>query len=300
MKYNQLQKKVEEFASIKNTFSFEQKEYVIKLSGKPVSRNGGEPKTDLFILAENIKDKSTKEFKISFKKTNADFLENKITKITAESLFGEEWFNILTEPLKKITDKIKEKKIVTVSFNKHGNVKEKSITAGWRVDLTNKNSGKLVEKITLTKEQKRNLYAGTNLTEEKRNATINKEIVKDSGVVNYICIIDDAENLQEIFDNVIAIDEFLEQDKGEIFLACKASNIWFERDKRREGNRSLGIYLDWFVNISEKLDYNIVYNEPLEKRTDDVIAKLDTAIKKLNIENFIDLKNVLETSINFY
>ena len=57
---------------INNSFSFNNNKYTILNSGKPVCANG-EPKTDIYVLAESGIDKI--EIKISFKKKNADFLE---------------------------------------------------------------------------------------------------------------------------------------------------------------------------------------------------------------------------------
>lgn len=57
----------------------------------------GEPKTDIYVLAKDEKD-ITREFKISYKKPNADFLENKTSAERAELLFGSHWKNIVIDP----------------------------------------------------------------------------------------------------------------------------------------------------------------------------------------------------------
>lgn len=57
-------------------FVFQEKNYKIILSGKPTCHKG-EPKTDIYILAESSSDKV--EIKISYKKENADFIENKMS-----------------------------------------------------------------------------------------------------------------------------------------------------------------------------------------------------------------------------
>ena len=56
-------------------FEFEDRKYVVELSGKPTCHKG-EPKTDIYVLAKSSLDE--KEIKISQKKENADFIENKI------------------------------------------------------------------------------------------------------------------------------------------------------------------------------------------------------------------------------
>ena len=75
-------------------FVFQEKNYKIILSGKPTCHKG-EPKTDIYILAESASDKA--EIKISYKKENADFIENKMSADRAEQLFGENWVNIIEQ-----------------------------------------------------------------------------------------------------------------------------------------------------------------------------------------------------------
>ena len=75
-------------------FYFENKLYTVEITGKPTCRRG-EPKTDIFIGASSNSG-GFKEFKISFKKHNADFLENKTNAERAEQLFGREWSNIIS------------------------------------------------------------------------------------------------------------------------------------------------------------------------------------------------------------
>ena len=56
-------------------FIMRNQEYEVILSGKPTCYSG-EPKTDIYILARSM-DGHQEEVKISFKQSNADFLENK-------------------------------------------------------------------------------------------------------------------------------------------------------------------------------------------------------------------------------
>ena len=69
-------------------FNYEGIDYTVQVSGKPTCAKG-EPKTDIYIQAINQRNIS-KEFKISFKKENADFLENKTNAERAEQLLGDD------------------------------------------------------------------------------------------------------------------------------------------------------------------------------------------------------------------
>ena len=60
---------------------YKNREYEIIEAGKPTCPYG-EPKTDIYVLVEN--DFGTEEIKISYKKENADFLENKTNAERAE------------------------------------------------------------------------------------------------------------------------------------------------------------------------------------------------------------------------
>ena len=69
------------FMTEETEFVFQNKKYKVILSGKPTCHKG-EPKTDIYILAESEYDKV--EIKISYKKENADFIENKMSNILTD------------------------------------------------------------------------------------------------------------------------------------------------------------------------------------------------------------------------
>ena len=70
-------------------FIFSNEAYVVLKSGKP-RPVAGECKTDLYILARQVKTNEKKEIKISIKKENYEFIENKISLETATDIFGKE------------------------------------------------------------------------------------------------------------------------------------------------------------------------------------------------------------------
>ena len=69
--------------------------YVVEEADKPTC-SFGEPKTDIYVLLFN--GRQEQELKISYKKENADFLENKTNSQRAEQLFGPEWREIIEIP----------------------------------------------------------------------------------------------------------------------------------------------------------------------------------------------------------
>ena len=75
--FGEAERRILGFMSEGTEFVFEGKEYAVVLSGKPTCRKG-EPKTDIYILAES--DEGDIEIKISYKKENADFIENNLLK----------------------------------------------------------------------------------------------------------------------------------------------------------------------------------------------------------------------------
>ena len=71
-------------------FNFKGENYRLLERAKPRGQtSGGEPKTDLYLLAQNIKTKSNLELKISFKQKNYDFLENKTSLERAKQILGQ-------------------------------------------------------------------------------------------------------------------------------------------------------------------------------------------------------------------
>ena len=143
-------------------FVFQEKEYKVLLSGKPTCYKG-EPKTDIYILAESSSDEV--EIKISYKKENA------------EQLFGDDWANIIKQSTTSISDRFEERMLIYK--NKFKRTEKGAITLGWKFELLNKNSGDLSGKMLLTEEQVIDVYAGSNLSDDKRNAMVAGQVIEN-------------------------------------------------------------------------------------------------------------------------
>lgn len=92
------------------TFIFQGQKYTVINSGKPTCRKG-EPKTDIYVEAQS-ESGDTIEIKISYKKENADFIENKTNAERAKALFGDEWSDIIINATESIRRVFETKKLI--------------------------------------------------------------------------------------------------------------------------------------------------------------------------------------------
>jgi len=277
-------------------FSFKDQEYSILKIGKPTPRSG-ECKTDIYILAiDNNSNK--KEFKISIKQNNADFLENKMTIERAKKIFGEDASNLLMRSTEKIKCAFENDFLINLA--KYKRTEPNCIKIGWKFELVNKISGEKSSLLELSREQKIDIYAGTNLSIEKRNSKVNYEVIEDSGVANYILEVHSLiEDLNFYLDKMLEIEEFAEQQN--IYFACKAINYRVNFDKW-DGNRPLAVYCNWFINDYNKLDVEIIYNNPLKVKADAIGNNIRHILKTigLNRDNFPEIKNMISDKVKMY
>jgi hypothetical protein len=273
-------------------FVFDGEKLKILKIGKP-SPARGECKTDVYILAinENLEEK---EIKISIKQSDADFLENKMSLERAIEIFGIEAKSILIESIKSVEDTFS--KDFLVYFKKHIRTEEKCIKIGWKFELINKSGVNRSGKIELTREQKINVYAGSNLSKEKKDSKVKGEVIIDSGVANYILEVENCNNnLSYYINNLLPIEEYAE--KQNIYFACKAINYRAQKDKW-DGNRPLSVYIDWRLEDGVvKADF--VMDKPLEIKADKIGFNIRKILQELNIDvnNFDQLENFLELNI---
>lgn len=262
-------------------FTFRNNNYKVILSGKPTCHKG-EPKTDIYILAESVSDRV--EIKISYKKENADFIENKMSAERAEQLFGSDWANIIEQSTMAISDRFAERMLIYK--NKFKRTEKGAITLGWKFELLNKNSGELSGKMLLTEEQVINVYAGGNLADDKRNAMVVGKVVENSGVANYILMDENVHSAQDVIDKMVPIEEYVKAHP-DIYFACKALN-YRTFAKKWDGDRPLSVQVFW--NAEEnKLVLELVYDMPLTIKGNEVANRLLKYMEKLNIKTTDDI-----------
>ena len=288
-----------------SSFSFEGKKYKVEKAGKPTCEKG-EPKTDIYIRAfdENA---TKKEFKISYKQENADFLENKTNAERAAQIFGENWSEIISNATREIEDKFFHRP--TVFKKASGKTEEGCITLGWKYELLNKKSGDLSAEVLLTDEQTIDVYAGTHLGIEKRHSKIGNEIIYDSGVANYL-LFKNPESLktaQDVIDNIISIEEYVKKEQPKIYFACKALNLRTKRvdeegklDPKYDGNRPLSVYIEWSKK-DDVLHADFVFDRPLQNGGDYAFDMLRKTLIELGVmtTDDIDESNV-DDSVNIF
>lgn len=262
---------------------FKNRTLKVKEADKPTCSHG-EPKTDIYVLAED--NVGSEEIKISYKKKNADFLENKTNAERAEQLFGSNWRGIIEEATGDIRDKFEKR--TRIYKEKISRTEKGAITLGWKFELMNKLSGNLSGRMKLNFEQVCDVYAGTNLSDEKRNAYVNGRIISESGVANYILITDNVNSAQEVIDKMISIKEYVEMNP-DIYFACKALNYRTFAEKY-DGNRPLAVQVDWYVK-DEKLKSDLIFDHPLERNGDEMAKQLLRCLHYLKIRNTDDINS---------
>lgn len=138
----------------------------------------------------------------------------------------------------------------------------------------------------LNREQIIDVYAGTNLTEEKKNAIVDNKEIYNSGIANFI-LFEDAPiaTAQDAINSLIPIHDYVDQHP-DIYFACKALNYRTFVNKY-DGNRPLAVYVKWFVE-NQKLDYKLCFNSPLTP-ANGVYQDLKNALNLLKVKNTADL-----------
>lgn len=280
--FGDAEKRILAYFKLGTQFNFKGKVFEVVNAGKPTCAHG-EPKTDIYILAKSGSEEE--EIKISYKKENADFLENKTNSDRAEQLFGANWREVIKSSTESIKSEFDERPVIYKEGK--GRTEKGAITLGWKFELLNKPGGDLSGKMNLTKQQVYDVYAGTNLSTDKKNANVNGYEISNSGVADYILVIDNANSAQEVIDRMISIRDYILEHPN-IYFACKALNYRTFKEKY-DGDRPLSVQVDWTVRAG-KLSYDLVFDHPLEMNGNETARRLLACMKKLNIKNTDDVK----------
>ena len=138
----------------------------------------------------------------------------------------------------------------------------------------------------LTEQQVIDVYSGSNLSEDKRNAYIDGKMIENSGVANYILMEEDISSAQDIINKMIPIKEYVKMHP-DIYFACKALNYRSFAEKW-DGNRPLSVQVKWSEE-QRKLVPELIYNRPLVVKGNEVAERLLRYMKKLNIKTTDDI-----------
>lgn len=272
--------------------NFKGEHYMVKEAGKPTCLHG-EPKTDIYVLLSN--GNHEEEVKISYKKENADFLENKTNSERAEQLFGPQWRDIIIESTSSISNKFLER--VLVYKEGLGRTEKGAITLGWKFELLNKPGGNLSGLMNLSSQQVYDVYAGTNLSKDKRNAVVNGRAVRNSGVADFILMTDSVGSAQEVIEKMIPIEKYIKVHP-KIYFACKALN--YRTFKRKyDGDRPLSVQVEWKI-VDGKLTSDLVFDQPLEMNGEEMANRLLNCLRKLSIDTTDDINEQNSDMRNVY
>lgn len=274
-------------------FSYEGDRYKVTMVEKPQ----GETKTDFYIQARNIEQKNDKIFKISYKKPNYSFVENKIRVDRAKEIFGKEWKSILEKDIIKSfshdDNKIFKKKNPNESLQESfltfpliDRVKKK-IVLGFRFEIesVSQAGGRLLSApIKMNIADK--VYWGKG-SENKAIKVGGKEIL-GSGVPDYILVQDpnEIETAQDIFDRLENIQEYSKNNSKMRATFLSQYYRWHDKKEKwvTEGfSRMFAVWVEWKV-INKKISGRIVFDKPLEKRAGDVISDLQKCMVELGID----------------
>jgi len=265
-----------------NTFTYRGDCFTILNSGKPTCMKG-EPKTDIYVEAKSEYGDII-EIKITYKKENADFIENKTNAVRAKALFGDDWENIIMQATESIRDVFENKKLIYKSAA--ARTERGAITLGWKYELLNKTGGGLSGLVELTREQIIDVYAGTHISKDKRDARVNGVIIKNCGIANFILMNDSVKTTQEIIDSLYTIEDYVDMYPT-VYFACKALNYRTFYNKY-DGNRPLSVYVDWYVENGQ-LCHNLVFDSPLSVGGNEVADNLIVALNELGIDTTDDI-----------
>lgn len=292
-KFGDTERKIKDLFLQAKNFSYECREYAVLKCGKPVVSKG-ECKTDIYVLAQD-EIGCQKEFKISIKQNDADFLENKISLNRAVEILGNNAQTIIEKSIAKIKKSFEDDYLVY--FNPYKRTEALCLKIGWKFEFINKMGGERSGIIDLTEQQKIDIYAGTNLSSDKKNSSVNGQTIVNSGVANYIITVDaEDQNLDYYLAKMQLIENFAKVQK--IYFACKALNYRVNKNKW-DGDRPLSVYVDWSLDENRKLQGKLNFEKPLSVKGNIIGTNIKKILTTLGIDknNFNELKKYLHDNV---
>jgi hypothetical protein len=272
------------------SFVIDKDTYTIIESGKP-KPSSGECKSDLYILTKNNKIK--KEFKVSIKLSNHEFLENKTNSERAEEILGFDWSKIISESTLSIKDLFPKNELIIYS-NKHNSY---TLKLGWKFEIFNDTTRALKVSPNLSHQQKIEVLSGQNLPNNKKDALVNGVIIKDSGVADYILEVQDENHifnldLDSIISMIVPISIFA-RNMSNMNFGFTALNYRSDKDKW-DGDRPLAVWVDWKLK-NDKLCGQIKFDNPLTIKGNEIGNNLKVLLNELGIKkNKIGYEELIE------
>lgn len=262
--YSKLEQKIINVFKKDQIFNYLGETYNVITVDKPRPIKG-ECKTDVYIAAENIKNKQVIEVKLSVKKeSNSEFLENKINEERAFNIFGENWKHIFINQIRKIYDRFANRPLIYLE--KDYPTQANSITLGWKAEISSRNRELAVELPLNKVEINKYILKGENLVKEKKDSFVDGNVIQNSGVADYIIYTEEKliSSAQYIIDNMKKIDEFEIENAYLIFTANNYRPLDdIEYDGKTDSDRTLALAVKWTIE-NERLTPEFLINEPLK------------------------------------
>ena len=284
----------------KSEFDYQGKRYKIVINEKP----SPETKTDFYILAEHLqsKKKITKEFKISYKTEKYGFLENKLTAERSEKIYGKNWEKIIKKQImQKNSFEVNQcwlKKSPCTSLKENFrdfpvvNFKNLGVVLGWRIEIEDLHAPKVGRRL-LSGKIKGNIINqilwGKGCSTEMRDAKIGKEIIKESGIPDYILIKNPEciKTANDVFENIQDIRKHA-KSHNKVRNAFFTQNLTWSKTKgwKTEGDsRSFAVWIKWRA-VKGKLNGRPVLDKPFTKTAKDIQNELWSALEKIGLKKF--------------
>lgn len=223
--FSALETVIQNLFPVGHVFIFQNITYKVLICGKPTCASG-EPKTDIYLKLEDCKTHLQNEVKISVKKDNAEFMENKTSPERAEALLGKDWKSIVINSTLQLQEQFNQRPLIYKSNYKKTELG--AITLGWKFEILTVKSGDLSAAIKLTREQKLDIYSGSSLPPSKKDAFVNGKQITNSGVADFLLYDIDLTTLssaEEVFEKMISIENYLDSYDPQLYFACKALNL---------------------------------------------------------------------------
>jgi len=294
--FSSLEKILQKVFKVGDEFRFENQLHTIKISGKP-SPSRGECKTDLYLSTVDESNKEH-EFKISIKKDDYEFLENKISLDRATEIFGPPASEIISRATRKLKEKFKDSKLI-YPYDKEK--EDFNITLGWKFELFKDTNRKLSCELELDRKQKLDVLCGTNLSEDKKNSSVSGEVIQCSGVANFIAEYPsdlgflEQQSVDYFVSKFESIEGYLDRANVIINGGFTALNYRSDKDKW-DGNRPLAVWVEW-SGVDSQLKCRMIYSDPLTIKGNEVGQKVQDLLSdcKLGVssEDAIQLDDFL-------
>ena len=298
--FSKAEQKIRDIISNSEFFTFEGKKFSPILVSKPVVEGGGgETKTDIYLEAKNLKDKKIHQFKISYKKNNFSFVENKIRKERARMIYGKNWSSIIQKQILSIKKEFSKEPLVY--FDTDRRTRKGSIKLGWRYEMEFQSTARRLG-VIIQEDIMDQVLQNVNSSKKYSDGIVNGKKISMSGIPNQFLHRDPLEinTIDDVFQNLEPFEKIAEERN--VTSAFLAQNYDPYMDKQHGGNRRhLAVYVDWVV-VDKKLSAKLHFDKPLETDSNLQLTKLKDSLEKLGInlkENFdIDLlKNKIHESV---